>query len=357
MSELKLQEIACGAANVAVVVVNYRTPDLALRCLEAVEKERRALPLLRLIIVDGFSNDGSAEKIRMAICDPRYASWVTLLALPINGGFGWANNQAILKLLAGGLTPKFIHLLNPDTAVEPHAIEALVRLLLERPDAAAAGSQLLEEDGSESGSAFVFPTLLGEFARGARTGLVESLLRIKREGLALREARDVDWVTGASVMLRTTALQQAGLFDDGFFLYHEEIELMWRLRACGWQIVHEPASRVLHAGGAATGVNVRPTKGPIIPRRPAYWYESRRRFFARSRGPLSVPLALGMWTAGYGFFRLRRALGLAPGSKLLEHELSDQWKYGRSRPSDRGGAIVFPGSSERARPAWMKTGT
>ena len=82
MSGLTLQEIAYDAANVAVVVVNYRTPDLALRCLEAVEKERRALPLLRMIIVDGFSNDGSAEKIRLAIRDSLGEADVTVHVEP-----------------------------------------------------------------------------------------------------------------------------------------------------------------------------------------------------------------------------------------------------------------------------------
>lgn len=346
-------ESPCRAARVAVVIVNYRTPDLALRCLETVERERGALPQLRAIIVDGHSDDGSAAEMEAAIHHSRFSPWVTLLALPLNGGFGWANNQAILRLLADPQPPEFIHLLNPDAAVEPSSIEILTRRLIAQPEVAAVGSQLLELDGSKSGSAFAFPTLRGEFARGARTGIVDRLLRVKPIVVSASEPQSVDWVTGASVMLRTAAITQAGLFDDGFFLYHEEMELMWRLRKRGWNIVYEPRSLVLHVGGAATGVHTRPTESRLEARRPAYWYESRSRFFARSKGWWAVPLALVLWTAGHSLFRLRRGLGLAPGTKLVEHERRDQWKFGRPRALDRRGAVVFPGNSPGSAPAWM----
>ena len=343
-----------ASVDIAVVVVNYRTADLALSCLRAVAFERLALPRLRAIIVDGGSADGSVERLAHALEDPEFASWTSLLALPVNGGFGWANNQAMLLLLNGERPPEYIHLLNPDAILEPGAMLALVRCLHTHPSAAAAGSQLLDPDGSLSGSAFSFPTLRREFARGARTGLIERLLALRRDAEALQEVGEVDWVTGASVLLRASALREVGLFDDGFFLYHEEVELMWRLRRAGWTIMHEPRSRVGHIGGAATGVREGSTNVKIMPRRPAYWYQSRRRFFARSLGQPAASGALALWLAGHLFFRLSRPFRRGAAKTLLAHELRDQWKHARRHRSDGVAAVTPATASPGPLPSWME---
>ena len=82
-------------------------------------------------------------------------------------------------------------------------------------------------------------------------------------------------------MLRAEALRETGLFDDGFFLYYEEVELMHRLHGAGWTIRHVPQSRVVHIEGASTGVGAATVEEPL----PAYWYQSRRRYFALVRRP------------------------------------------------------------------------
>lgn len=343
-----------ASVDIAIVVVNYRTSELALSCLRAVAIERLALPRLRAIVVDGGSADGSAERLAHALEDPEFASWTSLLALPVNGGFGWANNQAMLLLLNGERPPEYIHLLNPDTVLEPGAMLALVRCLHADANAAAAGSQLLDPDGSLSGSAFSFPTLRGEFTRGARTGLLERLLAMKPDPETFPDAREVDWVTGASVLLRSSALRQVGLFDDGFFLYHEEVELMWRLRQAGWTIMHEPRSRVIHVGGAATGVRGRSGEVELMPRRPPYWYRSRRRFFARSSGQAAANCALTLWLAGHLIFRFSRPFRRGPAKRLLAHELRDQWKHARRHPSDGIAAVTPASASPGALPSWME---
>ena len=231
---------------------------------------------------------------------------------------------------------------------------ALVRCLHNHPSAAAAGSQLLDPDGALSGSAFSFPTLRREFARGARTGLIERLLALRRDVEALQELAEVDWVTGASVLLRASALRQVGLFDDGFFLYHEEVELMWRLRRGGWTIMHEPRSRVVHVGGAATGVRKDRSDVSVMPRRPAYWYRSRRRFFARSLGQTAASVALALWLAGHLLFRLSRPFRRGTAKTLLAHELRDQWTHARRHPSDGIAAVTPANASLGALPSWME---
>lgn len=342
--------------HVAIVIVNYRTPDLALECLDALKPERRLLPRLNVILVDGGSGDGSAEKLARATSGPDYEGWVSFLPLSLNGGFGWANNQAILMLLRGQSSPDFIHLLNPDSKIEHGAVAALVRYLVDHPKVAVVGSQLLEPDGLPSGSAFKFPTVRGELGRGARTRIVDWILRVPALTLDSIEAREVDWVTGASFMIRTEALKQVGLFDDGFFLYHEEVELMWRIRSGGWTVAFEPKSRVEHVGGASTGVNNRMGLG-VRPRRPAYWYRSRARLFALTRGTEMAVLAYLLWFVGHAVWALRRITGLAPGAEPWAHQFRDHARFGLPRPNDAVGAVREWNDDAGRPPAWMQRGT
>jgi N-acetylglucosaminyl-diphospho-decaprenol L-rhamnosyltransferase len=317
------------SGSVAVVIVNYRTPDLALEAARSVAGERGALPGLRVIIVDGGSGDGSAEQLIAGVADSALSSWVRVLPLALNGGFGWANNQAMLGLIQGDDPPDYIHLLNPDAVVLPGAIAALAAMLDQDPQCAAAGSALFNTDGSAAGSQFRFMSPPREFARGLRTDAIRRALGIKPlmiEGSG--EVDDVDWVTGASLMLRVTALREVGLFDTGFFLYFEEVELCWRLKQSGWQVRHAPLSRVRHVGGAATGVDVRHADNRLAPPLPAYWFASRRRLLARTRGRAGTIAASLFWFAGHLVYRARCATGLGGRQRLNRHEARDLWQYG-----------------------------
>lgn len=349
-----LRRSVLADVHVAVIVVNYRTAELTKSCLAALQPERARLPRMNVVVVDGGSGDGSAELLKKTVEQSQYSDWVTLLPLPLNGGFGWANNEAITSVLRQDDPPQFVHLLNPDTEVEADAVALLASYLLDHPHVAAVGSQLLESDGSLTGSAFSFPSIRGEFSRGARTGIIDRLLKVPPISISSSGAREVDWATGASVMFRAEALKEVGLFDEGFFLYHEEIELMWRVRRAGWKIAFEPRSRVRHVGGASTGVHSRRTDGTLEPRKPSYWYRSRARFFALTRGRLVALLAYLAWLCGYPVWKLRRTLGLAPAAKPFSHQLRDHGRYGRPRRSD-GVAAVRPWSGPAgARPAWME---
>lgn len=297
-----------AASDLAVIVVNYRTPDLSIDCLASLDAEREAIPGLRAIIVDGGSGDGSAETIAEAIASRGYGSWVTLLALPINGGFGYANNQAIFALRDTGALPAFLCLVNPDALVRPGALSALRDRLIATPRAGAVGARLEQEDGSVQASAFHFPSLRSEFCRGARTNALYRLLRQPQLVIASDTARQVPWVTGAAVAFRRSALENVGLFDDGFFLYFEETELMNRLAEAGWEIWHEPDARIVHLGGRATGLRD-PKSGRMLPKRlPRYWYDSRRRYFARTGGAARVLATGTAYLAGRLIWQMRCAL-------------------------------------------------
>jgi N-acetylglucosaminyl-diphospho-decaprenol L-rhamnosyltransferase len=326
--------------SIAIVMVNYRTPELALKALAAAAGERAAEPGLRAILVDGGSGDGSAERLAAGVAGSALGEWVEVLPLPLNGGFGWANNQAIQRLLQSDAPPDIIHLLNPDTEIEPGAVSRLADVLESHPRCGAVGSLLLEPDGSPSGSAFAFPTIGRELVRGGRMAILERLFGRGKLVSFGEAAEEVDWATGASVMFRAEALRQAGLFDTGFFLYFEELELMWRIRRAGWSIRHEPASRVRHVGGAATGVNgSRPAN--LRPKLPPYWYASRRRFFALTGGRARAIAASAAWLAGHALLMTRRAIGSAKQHAIVEHDARNLLAHGLL-PTDKDRTCAIP---------------
>lgn len=304
------------------------------------------------MVVDGGSADGSSDKIATWIEERGTADWIELLPLAVNGGFGWANNQAIQRLMRRDDPPHFIHMLNPDTEIEPGAVKALADYLRTHPRVAAVGSQLLDYDGSLASSAFNFPSIRSEFARGAGTQFLERLFKIPSISIEPGEAIEVDWVTGGSVMFRVEALGQVGLFDEGFFLYNEEVELMWRLRKAGWSVATEPRSRVRHVGGAATGVSDRKSDVRVQPRWPSYLFRSRSRYFGLTRGPIGAAAAHAAWFAGHLVWRARRLFGF-PIGKPIDHEVRDHWALGRPRGHDFRPVRIALDGEPSDRPAWM----
>lgn len=302
------QPISSGfdGRDLVIIIVNYRTPEHVARCLDSLAAERLRTPGFSVVVVDGGSGDGSAEQLARLIADSDIGHWVRLIALGVNGGFGYANNQAMLTLAAEGRLPETVLLLNPDTVVQPGALGALLNRLASDSRIGAVGARLENEDGSIQGSAFAFTTIRNEFCRAARTGALDRLLRRRPHVLDGPDARRAAWVTGAAVLLRRAALSAAGLFDDGFFLYFEEAELQHRMTRAGWHIWHEPAARVVHAHGVSTGLGSK-SKGdaPQRARLPAYWYRSRRRYLVRTGGALFAILAGFASLAGHAFWRLR----------------------------------------------------
>ncbi len=309
--------------SVAVVIVNYRTPEMTLACVAALALERHAIPDLRAVVVDGGSGDGSAEVLRSGLAA---YDWVKLLACDFNGGFGWANNQGIMHLLQGATPPDFIHFLNPDAVIMPGAVVALRDELIGHPECAAAGSQLLNGDGSKSGSAFRFPSVAREFFRGGQMNRIGLALGLSHGIIVADTTENVDWVTGASMMVRSEALRQSGLFDTGFFLYFEEVELMHRLTKDGWQMRFVPDSRVLHVGGAATGM----ADAELHQRTsiPDYMFTSRRRFFTRAYGAATARNATLAWLAGNSLLRLVKRLGLLRARPSADAERAGLRKHG-----------------------------
>lgn len=176
--------------------------------------------------------------------------------------------------------PDYALLLNPDTVVHPGAIEALAAFLDAHPRVGAVGPRLLNPDGSVQPAAFRFPTLTmtlldlfppGEVLPGRLYGSWWQG-RYPQEPRA-GEPFAIDHPLGACILTRREVLDQVGLLDEQFFMYSEEVDWCYRVRAAGWSIWQEPRARVTHVGGASTS--------QFRSRMLIALHESRRRFFRK----------------------------------------------------------------------------
>jgi len=288
--------------RLAIVIVNYRTAELVVDCLRSLEPEVVALEGTRVIVVDNLSGDDSLARIGGAIAASGWGGWATLLAAPRNAGFSAGNNEGLRPLLAAPDAPDWFLLLNPDTYVRPGALRALLGGAATLPRTGIVGSRLEDPDGTPQPSAFRFLAALTEFERELRLGVVSRALAPWATVLAVpATTRKVDWVSGASMLVRREVFESVGLLDEGYFLYYEEVDLCLRASRAGWGCWYEPGSRVVHLVGRSTGVD----PSNVMLKIPGYVFESRHRYFVKSFGLAYAMLADLAWILGHLLWRLR----------------------------------------------------
>lgn len=310
----------CAAARVTlnVSIINYRTAETTIRCLESL------LPALdgcdaRVSLVDNASGDGSAERLADWIAARPAAdrARVALIRSPRNGGFSAGHNLGMAAQPA-----RFHLILNSDALVRPGAPAALLAAAEATPRAGLIAPRLEYEDGTAQISAFRRPSPLSELIRGAASGPVTRLLRRWDVPLPLSpDPGEVDWVSFACVLLSAEAAAETGPMDEGYFLYFEDADHCARLTRAGWSIALAPEARVVHLRGASAPVKALAAERKRLP---AYWYASRTRLMRRLHGPLG-PLAANLaWHLGRGIAQLRRLAG-RPVPPAVAHEARDVW--------------------------------
>jgi GT2 family glycosyltransferase len=283
-------------AQVLTVILNWRTADMTLRAVAAAEVAMEGIAGA-ITVVDNDSGDGSFETMTAALAGhPR----VRVVQAGRNGGFGAGNNVGIRLGLPDGSRPDFIYILNSDAFPAPDAIRHLLTYLQDHPTAGFAGSFIHGPDGEAHTTCFRFPSIASEFEGAAKTGPISRLLANRTVPLGVPEASGpVDWLAGASFMMRDGVLQAVGLFDEDFFLYFEETDLCRRARRAGWTTDFVRESRVEHIGSVSTGM-----KG--WSRVPGYWFDSRWLYFKKEGGTWHAVLATGAHVAGALILRVRR---------------------------------------------------
>jgi N-acetylglucosaminyl-diphospho-decaprenol L-rhamnosyltransferase len=225
---------------VSIVIVNWNAREVLLRCLQSI-RSTTTDQSIETIVIDNASHDDSRALIR------QHFDWVTLIENSTNIGFAAANNQG----LQHSRNP-YILLLNPDTELQPNALQLLHQFMIDQPRCGAAGARLLNPDGTLQPSAFPMPSLRREVWRLLHLDAIKPYALYPMSRWPIDAARSVDSVQGACVIVRRAALDQIGLFDEDYFIYSEEIDLCYRLRTAGWSIDWLPQAQVVHHGGQST---------------------------------------------------------------------------------------------------------
>ena len=301
---------ANAPVRVQVAIVNYRTGGLAVDCLRSLVGEVATCPGTQVTVVDNCSGDGSADVIASAIAAEGWSAWAQLLRAPVNGGFSYGNNQVVRPVLASSDPPAFYWLLNPDTQAQPGALRALIDFLQAHPRAGIAGSSYLLGNGEPWPYAFRFPSIWSEMANGLRLSIVGKLLK-NRVGLRRMGnlAEQVDWLPGASMLVRREVFETAGLMDEGYFLYFEETDFSLTARRAGWETWYVPQSCVKHFVGQSTGVS---GHHAALNRRPQYWFDSRRRFWVKNHGRFYAAATDLVWALAFSTWKLRNLVQRKP---------------------------------------------
>jgi GT2 family glycosyltransferase len=305
-----------------VVILNYRVVEFTIECLRSLSHEIPSVPGARVAVCENGTGDDSEARLRGVIDANGWGSWVDLSAVHPNRGFTGGNNIVLRGALAAPDPPEYVLLLNADTIVLSNAIKALVAFMEDHPQVGIAGSRLEGPDGQLQTSAFRFFNPGSEFARAIRLGLVSHALGRWSAVLPTPAApQEVDWVPGASMMIRRAVFAAIGLLDEGFYTYFDDIDFCLNAKRAGWPTYCVPESRVIHLEGASTQIVQR-----VVKRRPEYWFQARRRFFLKNHGPLGAALADGAFLVGHALWRLRRWIQGTPDSDP-PHLLWDAFRH------------------------------
>lgn len=239
--------------DLSIVIVNWNVRELLRRCLTSIRAsdavqwgdEGQGKWRAEVIVVDNASADHSVEMLRQDF------PAVQVMVNGANVGFTRANNQG-LALSQG----RYVLFLNPDTELARAALDTMLRYMEAHPHVGALGPQLRYGDGQPQSSRRRFPTPAIFFLESTPLQRVWPRSRVLSRYYVLDRPDDaisqVDWVVGACLLARRTALAPLGGFDEGFFMYSEELDLCRRLVQAGWQVVYLPQAVVTHHEGKSS---------------------------------------------------------------------------------------------------------
>ncbi len=255
-----------------IVIVSYNTRVDLERCLESLRQHPPSMPH-EVIVVDNASSDGSADAAE------RFAG-VRVIRHDRNAGFSVANNLGIRASESD-----LVLLLNSDTIAPPGAIDRLVTRLQRSPEVAVVGPRLVNGSGQAELS---FGPMISPFSEWTQGRLVKALAENDREVVArveamTRQERRVDWVTGACLLVRRADAEAAGLLDERFFMYTEDVDFCAAIRARGRQVLFAPEVEVIHLRGRSAATASAATRQA---------YERSHLAFYRKHHPLWVPVLL-----------------------------------------------------------------
>lgn len=300
--------------TVLTVLLNWRTAEMTLKAAAAAERAMEGIAG-GIVVVDNDSGDGSFERMTEALGNH---ARIRVVQSGWNGGFGAGNNVGIRLGLPGGVRPDYVYILNSDAFPAPDAIRMLLDYLETHPKVGIVGSYIHGPDGVPHRTCFRFPSVTSEFEGAARTGPISRMLAHRTVSIPVPEASGpVDWLAGASMMLREAVVRDVVGFDETFFLYFEETDLCRRAALAGWPTHFVPESRVEHIGSVSTGMKT-------WKRVPRYWFDSRWHYFRKSGGTGRAVTATLAHLAGGLILLARRVVrpSIPPGAPHFLRDLT-----------------------------------
>ncbi len=296
--------------QLAVIILNYRTPGMVIDCLESLCKQ--VGDDHRVVVVDNCSGDESADTIERAIEKNGWGAWARVERSPINGGFAAGNNVGIRSIDASVYL-----LLNSDTIVRPGAINQLMSTLDEHSGVHMLGPQLEWPDGQHQISTFRYRTPISELIYASCLGVIG---RFFPRHVVARELHEwttgIDWASFACIAIRKEVFDKVGVLDEGYFMYFEDMAFCRKATRAGFTIAYQPNARVVHLRGGSSPVKEATKQRK---RRPMYYANARSHYFRTFYGVLGHIAANVLWTIGFLLGSIRGKTG------AVEKEWRDIW--------------------------------
>ena len=265
------------------MVVTYEAGDVLTACARSILDDDSAGEA-EVVVVDNGSSDGSVERLQRAVPSVR------VLDAAGNAGYAAAANRGIAATRA-----PVVAVCNADVEVASGTAAAMLTRLDAEPDLAAVGPLIRNDDGTVYPSARSVPTVrdaIGHALLGARWPDNRFSRRYRQLDADAAQPRDVDWVSGAAIWLRRSALDSVGGWDEHYFMYAEDTDLCWRMRRLGWRVAFDPRGSVMHIQGVSTAHH--PYRMIVRHHRSVYRFAAKRWQGARRLllAPLAVLLAV-----------------------------------------------------------------
>jgi N-acetylglucosaminyl-diphospho-decaprenol L-rhamnosyltransferase len=298
-------------AELAIVVLNYRTPEMVVDCLVSLEGQIQA-PKQRVVVVDNCSGDDSADQIEQIISERGWGDWAMVERSPVNGGFAAGNNVGIQAIDA-----ELYVLLNSDTVVRDGAIRIIVEALDAHPEIQMLGPRLEWPDGEHQISTFRYRTPLTELLYASDLGMFSKLFPGHIVARELHEwTVGIHWASFACIAIRREVFDSVGMLDEGYFMYYEDMAFCRKATSAGFTIAYQPEAHVVHLRGGSSPVK-EATKQKK--RRPTYYSNARSHYYRSFYGVLGHWCANVFWLIGFGVGSLRGRTG------TVEKEWIDIW--------------------------------
>jgi len=233
-------------AALEIVIVSFGSTELLRSCLRSIDAHPTSRGRQVVHVVDNASGDGTPEMVRTEFPE------VVLDALTVNAGFSVANNLALRRVRA-----RYVLVLNPDTELRAGVLDHLLGVMDAEPEIGMCGCRLVQPDGTfDHAAKRSFPTpasALGHFTGIGRRASGGALAQYRATDVGETDSGDVDAINGAFMLVRREAMEQVGLFDEGYWLYMEDLDWCARFWDHGWRVRYDGTVTAIHVKGGTAG--------------------------------------------------------------------------------------------------------